>query len=143
MRSKGLKVTTLIATLMLTACSFTTQTTSGKDWLAAGPKPQTVNLSPGDIDSEVRDVAAVEPTLRFPARIGIAKLDHARLSAIPAGEAEAWKQASDRLGSDYGAFVPISPLVAAMFNPDQLPDMRADPAHQAIDTIRLAAARQH
>jgi len=129
--------------LLLSACSvFTTQASSGRDWLAAHP-PQSVNLNPGDIDSAVREAAAVEPTLRFPARIGIARLDRARLSAIPIDEGKAWTDTANRLGAGYGEFVPISPLIAAMLEPVRDPDARVDPVRGAVEDIRLAAARQH
>jgi hypothetical protein len=140
MRSVLSKISALCALSLLCACSYATQTTSGKDWLAANP-PQSVNMNPGDIDQAVRDAAAVEPTLRFPARIGIARLQYARLTAIPPDEAKAWADAAGRLGEAYGEFVPISPLVAAMVKPDF--DRNADRARVAIDNVRLAAARQH
>lgn len=142
-RSTISKILPTLVLILLSACSYTTQATSGKDWLAAGPQPLKINLNPGDIDSAVRDAADVEPTLRFPARIGIARLDRSGLSVIPAPEAKAWTDAAARLGPDFGEFVPISPLVAAMLTPDEATDVRINPAHQAIDLIRLAAARQH
>jgi hypothetical protein len=142
MHSTISKIALLSALLMLGACSYTTQASSGNDWLAAHP-PQTVDLTPGNIDQAVRDAAAVEPTLRFPARIGIARLDHAQLTAIPADEAKTWTDAAGRLGGDFGEFVPVSPLVAAMLAQPIDRDVRIDLAKRAIDNIRLAAARQH
>jgi hypothetical protein len=142
MRSALLKISAASAALALCACSYTTQATSGRDWLSSYP-PQTVDLTPGNIDQAVRDAAAVEPTLRFPARIGIARLDHAQLTAIPADEAKAWTETSSRLGGDFGEFVPISPLVAAMLAPPVDRNSRIDLAKHAIENIRLAAARQH
>jgi hypothetical protein len=140
MRSKIATLSVISTFLLLAACDYTTQTTSGRDWLAAHP-PQTVDLTLGNIDQAVRDAAAVEPTLRFPARIGIARLDHARLTAIPPDEARAWTDAAGRLGGAYGEFVPVSPLVAAMVRPPH--DSDVDPARVAIDDVRIAAARQH
>jgi hypothetical protein len=130
------------ALLLLSACSYTTQATSGRDWLAAS-SPSTVNMTPGDIDSAVRDAADVQPTLRFPARIGIARLDRGQLAAIPADEAKAWTDAAGRLGAAYGEFVPVSRLVAAMLKPARDPAAQVDWARLAIEEIRLASARQH
>jgi hypothetical protein len=132
----------LSAVLLLSACTYATQTTSGRDWLATSP-PKTVNMQPGDIDEAVREAAAVEPTLRFPARIGIARLDHAQLTAIPPDEARAWTAAADRLGEAYGEFVPVSPLVAAMLDPVRDRDSQVSLSRHAIEDIRLASARQH
>ena len=154
MRSTVLKISAASAVLALTACGdYATQTTSGKAWLAAKP-PQSVDMTPGNIDQAVRDAAAVEPILRFPARIGIARLDHARLTAVPADEAKAWEETAKRLGGDFGEFVPVSPLVAAMVAPAPAdpapawrnlyaPDLGVAYAQRAIEDIRLAAARQH
>lgn len=142
MHSTVSRIALLSALLMLGACSYTTQASSGKNWLAAHP-PQTVDMTPGNIDQAVRDAAAVEPTLRFPARIGIARIDHAQLTAISSDEAKAWTEAAGRLGSDFGEFVPVSPLVAAMLAPPFDPNERVDFARRVIETVRLAAARQH
>ena len=60
------------STIALAGCSAYTQTTSGQDWLAAYPPGPPAKG--GDIDARVRAAAAVEPTLRFPARIGIARI---------------------------------------------------------------------
>ncbi|MGD0191168.1 MAG: hypothetical protein ABSD74_10545 [Rhizomicrobium sp.] len=142
----------LSSLLLLAACETTTQTTSGRDWLAASPKPKTVDLSPGNIDAAVRDAANVEPTLRFPARIGIARVDRGMLSPIPATDAKAWADAAARLGDAYGEFVPISPVVAAMFGSDiamynsrddSTPYYYVDRTKEVVDNIRLASARQH
>jgi hypothetical protein len=137
------RLAVLSSLLLLAACEATTQTTSGRDWLAATPKPKTVDLSPGNIDAAVRDAANVEPTLRFPARIGIARLDRGMLSPIPASDAKAWDAAAARLGEAYGDFVPVSPVVEAMVAPWRPNDWRVSDMRDSIDTIRLASARQH
>lgn len=129
---------------ILGACNVTTQTTSGKDWLAAYPKAGQAQATGGDIDAQVRAAANVEPTLRFPARIGIARLGPSGLGPIPAEEAAHWTDAAEHLGPGFGTFVPISPMIAAMVEPS-FADAATRPsfARQTIDTIRLAAAREH
>ena len=128
---------------LLGACSFDTQTTSGRDWLAAYPQSKNTAGPSGDIDAQVRSVAAVEPTLRFPARIGIARLDRGGLAAIPADEAEHWTKAAYDLGPGFGEFVPVSPMIASMVEQPFVEGDRRSLAKHTIDTIRLAAARQH
>jgi predicted membrane-bound mannosyltransferase len=138
---------------VLGACSVYTQTSSGQDWLASYSTPKAGSAAAGDIDAQVRKVAAVEPILRLPARIGIARLDRSGLSAIPAEEAEHWTEAASRLGPGFGEFVPVSPMIAAMVEQpivEQVPTdkpwrayNRESMARHTMDTIRLAAARQH
>lgn len=137
------KILVLGLATMLTACETHTQTTSGRDWLAAYPKTKAGAASADGIDAQVRDVAAVEPTLRFPARIGIARLDQSGLAAVPPDEAAQWTQAANRLGPQFGEFVPISPMIATMVEVPSSYGTRTSLARHTIDTIRLAAARQH
>src|SRR5271170_2694301 len=143
MRSTVSRIALLSALLLLCACESATQATSGRDWLAAHP-PQSVDMTPGNIDQAVRDAAAVEPILRFPAKVGIARLEHGELSAIPSDEGKAWTETVTHLGGSFGEFVPISPFIAAMLEPAR--DYR-DPVingtRRAVEDIRLAAARQH
>ena len=128
---------------MLAACDVTTQTTSGRDWLAAYPKGGSAPAAAGGIDAQVRAVANVEPTLRFPARIGIARLGPSGLRPIPADEAANWTEAAEHLGPGFGTFVPISPMIAAMVELPVDDTTRQSFARRTIDTIRLAAAREH
>lgn len=67
------------------------------------------------------------------------------LVAVPQDEAAAWVAAKDRLGDGFGEFVPVSPMIAAMVEPDfkVAPNDRVAVARHLMDTIRLAAARQH
>ena len=101
----------------------------------------------GDIDQRVREVANVEPILRFPARIGLARIgnDHGHVAPAPppSEEAQGWLDLADDLGPEYGEFVPISPLIAAMLAPAQRSNGRNDEIRDTLELIRLAAARQH
>jgi hypothetical protein len=149
MRWQKIPYISLVA-LLLCGCSAYTQATSGQDWLAGyGTARPAASSSPDDIDSRVRQAGAIEPTLHFPARIGIARIGQARwqgqLIAVPEAEAAAWVAARDRLGPGFGEFVPLSPLVAAMMEPDIKagPNDRTATTRHLVDTIRLAAARQH
>jgi hypothetical protein len=99
-------------------------------------------------EAKLRAAASVEPLLRFPARIGLARIEQGgcRVALVPppAEEGKAWLELADDLGPDYGEFVPISPLIAAMVAPSTTQSCwNADSAHDIVGTVRLAAARQH
>jgi len=114
------------------------------DWLGAIPPGAQAS---SDIDQRVREVANVEPILRFPARIGLARIgqENSRPTLIPppAEEAKAWVDLAEDLGPEYGEFVPISPLIAAMLAPPHASNARTDMIKDTLEMIRLAAARQH
>ena len=93
MRSRSLTVlgTGLGLALILSSCAYHTQTTSGSQYLAryagkekapaaaasSGAASGTAVAAPAAIaDSEILAAADVEPTLTFPARIGIARIDY-------------------------------------------------------------------
>jgi hypothetical protein len=128
----------------LAACSHTTQTTSGQQYLRDYAQPPGVKTA--SIDAEIKAAAAVEPTLRFPARIGLARIGGsgwgAQLTGIPEREAAAWQAVAANLGPKFGEFVPVSPLVAEMFDTEGR-DARRSNANAIIRKIRLGAARQH
>ena len=130
------------AVLTLQGCGYNVQTSSGADYLSgyseAGLAEETA------IDERIFDVAAVEPTLRFPARIGLARIGDGDLSPIPTQEAEAWAAAAQRLGPGFGTFVPVNRLIAEIIVPS--PGGRAAGFPQLrhiVEKIRLGAARQH
>lgn len=147
---------------LLAGCGHYTQTTSGTRYLegygttgAAGPAgsgtaPALYAGPAWVVDEEVAAAASVEPQLRFPARLGLARIDRGGLVPVPAAEAAAWQGLAERLGGGYGEFVPISPLISALATPDE----RVTVGHDGIRTyrsglsetirrIRLGAARQH
>lgn len=129
------------AAFLSAACASSVQTTSGADYLAR------YNTAPGAygtaLDGEIREIAAIEPDLRFPARIGLARIEAGRLSTIPEGEGEAWAALAEELDGQYGEFVPVSPLIAAMVAPaTDKPRYQYTPS-DTIAEIRRGAARQH
>lgn len=140
----------LSAAALLAACSATSlQTTSGRDYLErygalseSGLTGDGGAQAGGDaaLDADVRRIAAVEPSLIFPARIGLARIEKGRLTALPPAEAEIWAGSAQALGETYGEFVPVSPLIAAMVAPAAAPDSRAA---RVVGDIRRGAARQH
>lgn len=141
--------------VLLSACSRTTQTTSGEVYLSqyksvpvAAPLYQkkaadgTVTEEIKSIDQRVREAAAVEPVLKFPARIGLARIENGNLTVMPMEEVDGWNKAAEKLGRGFGEFVPVNPMIARMVagNDGAGYNQRVT---DIIDTIRLGAARQH
>ena len=136
----------LLATAtFLSACSHHIQTTSGADYLK-GYSQSPAYTALNHTNTEIYDIANIEPDLRFPARIGIARIgidkDSARkgLTAIPGDEADIWLEMAEKEGDRYGEFVPVSPFISAMVS--QRHKDSSDVRH-IIDDIRKGAARQH
>ena len=116
------RILAALATLTaLTGCIGTVQTTSGADYLARGPIA----------DPAIRAAASIEPDLRLPARIGIARLVGGRLAIAPTEEAEALARFAARHRT-MGEWVPLSPF---------LDDASRDVP--TLDRLRRTAARQH
>lgn len=132
--------------LLLAACSATMQTTSGAEYLARYsqyPDVATVGESgTGDTDTEVRRIAAIEPELQFPARIGLARIGAAgELATISGNELAIWADLAESVGPEVGELVPVSPLIAAMVS--DAPGYSRNRTAAVIDHIRKGAARQH
>ncbi|MEM1086132.1 MAG: hypothetical protein AAGH90_00260 [Pseudomonadota bacterium] len=141
-----IKLAGLAAAIMLAvSCESYVQTTSGADYLARYDETHLSadRATHSDIDADIRDIAAIEPTLDFPARIGLARIEHGRLSAIPADEGYIWQDTLADLGPLYGEFVPVSPLIAASVAKYPERGMASTPATTTIANIRRGAARQH
>ena len=80
--------------------------------------------------------------MRFPARIGLARIDRGHLSSMPGVELEAWMKVRDNLGKEFGEFVPVNPLVANMVSKNVSRSQNAR-ITDVMSKIRLGAARQH
>lgn len=91
------------------------------------------------IDAEIADIAAIEPNLSFPARIGIAYIQNGQLQAVPSDHLQSWSPLVEKLQPDLGEIVPISPLITQMVAQSNRDINRAD----IINNIRRGAARQH
>ena len=134
------KLSIAAAVLALAGCETTAQYTSGQDYLSRYATSAAANQPSGTTtDADVRLIAAIEPDLRFPARIGLARIGQYKgLISVPLEEAEAWRDAAESLGPSFGEFVPVSPLIA---NSVSRADQRKNTT--VIDHIRRGAARQH
>jgi hypothetical protein len=154
--------TILVAAALMAGCSPITQTSSGRAYLENYPAAAELAVQKTgkadnayalhDIDQEVQQVAAIEPQLRLPARIGLAKIDNGRLAQIPAAEVIAWRNGAKRLGANFGEFVPVSPLIAeivAGFGRKSRCERNGNNCYadsllfDTVRKIRLGAARQH
>jgi hypothetical protein len=145
-----------LTAVLLSACDHTTQTTSGEAYLSqyksvpvTGPAritradDGTVIEEVKSIDQRIREAAAVEPVLRFPARIGLARIDRGSLTTIPMEEADGWSKAAARLGKSFGEFVPVNPMVANLVSGSDYSGSYHRNLTDIVNTIRLGAARQH
>ena len=113
----------LIASLIIASIgcqSHSVQTTSGRQYLNQYEELDLPIREAGSIDEEVREIANVEPTLRFPARIGIAKLYNGRISNLTVEEVEGWEEAKEEMGTGFGEFIPVSSMIAELaYTPDR------------------------
>ena len=150
----------------LGGCGAHVQTTSGAEYLARydaeaaatrrigappadGTGRRTTRGMVGDLDPAIREAASVEPILRFPARIGLARIEGQELTGIPPEEAAIWHALAERYRK-LGTFVPVEPLVAHYAARSIQAGARRSTATigatriaSTIDTIRVGAARQH
>lgn len=137
--------------LFLQGCTHNIQTTSGGDYLkkydtvqsAAKESAHQNDAASLSMQEKIRQTAAVEPILTFPARIGLARIENGSLTAVPGGEIEAWDKAKQKLGRNFGEFVPVSPLIAHMVGGGQSSGNYQDRIGNITNKIRLGAARQH
>lgn len=162
----------IFATALIAGCGPVLQETSGHDYVAkyrqdsvySGDRNalKTIDRAMGMVDGDepplsaarthstlnemVVEAASVEPLLRFPARIGLARLESFYRSDIPANESAAWIVVAQELREDVGELVPINHMLgddaATSVGFNSL--MRdGSPQQISIAKIRLAAARQH
>lgn len=154
MARRSLSVLALSLPLLIGACAHSVQSSSGADYLARydmrngtiakASEAAKTDLSgiESDLERDIREIASVNPSLYFPARIGIARVERGSLTSIPADEGAAWTESAERLGTGYGEFVPISPLIAEMVS-EPVTVGTSSRAAQLVANIRRGAARQH
>ena len=141
--------------LALAACTTTVQSSSGQDYLRRmdqGVANLAAPTANGQVDA-IRAAASVEPLLRFPAKIGIARIENGTLTPIPDAEMAAFAGVLEETGGAYADFVPLNLLVTAMAVPEEQlgaisggyygPSNAMIRARRAVDAIRVGAARQH
>lgn len=134
--------------LVLGACSATTQTSSGSNYLAAYPPPRAAPPSlpagrPLSLDEEVARAAAIEPMAHFPMKIGLVRVEHGGISAIPEAEGKMWQELAGKLGGTYGHLEMLDPLVAEFAEQAAGAPPNGGSLQNLVRRIRLGAARQH
>lgn len=130
------RIAFIFGAIALSACT-TTQMTSGAAYNARALSSGYIPTS--SVDAEIADIAAFEPNLSFPARVGIAFVRNGQLQALPHDHASSWEPLRDRLQPTLGDIVPISPLIAQMV---ATPNAHLNRAN-TVNNIRRGAARQH
>lgn len=126
---------------LLGACS-TTQLTSGAAYNSRPmPLSQFKSASSHGLNAEIRSIADIEPDLQFPARIGLAKIEHNKLQPVPLKDLNIWQEARDSLPFAAGEFIPLSPLITASVSKPLKNDVSY--AELLLANIRRGSARQH
>lgn len=136
----------LVSVLVLLASCSTTQNTSGAEYLSKYDGVATAKAAVEAKDEDesfeetLRKVAAVEPVLTFPAKIGLARIEQGRISPLPAEEMETWTNLQHELGDSFGEFILVNPMIAAVVTEGV---KTKSGSISSINQVRLAAARQH
>ncbi|MEM7469315.1 MAG: hypothetical protein AAF387_20860 [Pseudomonadota bacterium] len=136
-------VALILASILISACSRHIQTTSGNDYLAAIERHNgsADDALPESIETRIRKAAAIEPTLRFPIRLGLAKIQHGRVKSIPPDEASVWLALQERLNDDFGKMIPIHPISVNLATGES--QSKCDTENNTVNQLRLAGATQH
>ena len=145
------KATCILLGLFLFVGCESVQTSSGAVYLerydmalaeTGSPTPRADSL-----EAEIREAANIEPLLRFPARIGLARIEDEWITPVPQAELEAWAALAAPYQGSLGEFLPVSPLLADLTAGDrEQKHWHRNPTAAraaAVRAIRLAAARQH
>jgi hypothetical protein len=144
--------TILILLVFLNGCSVArVQTTSGQSYLAQyeadvatvrrnGTQQKSKSGTSVALDRKIRNAASIEPILTFPARIGLARMEDGSLTDIPVDEAVGWEKFSEG-HTELGQFINVNVLGTLGVSPRWSSNYYH--ASHTVETIRLAAARQH
>ena len=159
---RGMLLFAVVLAVGLSACSHNAQYSSGQAYLdryqyqpaGAASASEGARRAAGqdgvvtgrDIDAAVARAAAIEPILRFPARIGLARIENGRLTVPSKTEGDAWLELAEGLGDEVGEFVLIDPLIASLAYDaatDLHPRGHRWSVQDAVAMIRVGAASQH
>ena len=86
--------------------SHSVQITSGKEYLSNYSDYDASEMNASDLNEEVKLIASIEPSIKFPSRIGLVKLFNGRITNLSPDEVEAWEDARRTMGSKFGEFIP-------------------------------------
>ena len=124
--------------------SHSVQITSGKEYLSNYSDYDASEMNASDLNEEVKLIASIEPSIKFPSRIGLVKLFNGRITNLSPDEVEAWEDARRTMGSKFGEFIPVSPMIAEMvYTPRNTNSKSKIKSSEIFRKIRLGAAGQH
>ena len=127
--------------LALAGCSYDLESVSGARFQSAYTNAELIDNP--RIDRRIRGVLEADSTLRFPSRIGLARISDGDVTEIPAAEADSWASLEARLGPEFGTFVPLDPQFVEMAAPSPSGTSARNPMlHQVVERVRLGAAQQ-
>jgi len=96
------------------------------------------------LDELVLRAAQVEPLIRFPARIGVVKIERGEMSGPGSETADAWRQLAESMKGSIGELVPINPLLArATASAVKFPAKNFSQLDNTLALARIGAGRQH
>lgn len=134
-----------IGLMLVAGCSrMHTQDTRGQSYLSsfqAAPKGAVKRRGIDDyptLTDKIREAAAINPILKFPARIGLAKFENGRLVDISALEWSDWNVLSET-NKKMGELIAVNVLGTANANRGY---GRFNKQNN-IEALRIAAAKQH
>jgi hypothetical protein len=140
-------VLSLGVVLGLPGCMASTQTSSGADYLARYPVMGGVSAAAAptsDLHAAVRQAADIEPTAQFPMKICLARIaGFGGLTDLPADELPLWGAVEQKLGSGYGEFAVLNPLIASFAAVNYVSPKTESMGSRLAAEVRLGAAREH
>ena len=127
--------------LAAASCTSFVQTTSGDAYL------KRADASGVTLSDQMREAAAIEPLIVFPARIGLARIENGRLTDIPGDEWDRLTEAFETPAGSKNEIVPVSLFVMDLAAPRReaghaLAD-RSAARRDIIDRLQTGGARQH
>jgi len=97
---------------LVTACMSENELRSGTDFLTgystAAPLQSAAEQANKPLTPD--EALEIEPSLHFPIKIGLARIEGSWLMPIPAEEYKLWADLAKKLGDRYGQFVVIAPV---------------------------------
>ena len=135
----------IILSLVSIGCqSHSVQMTSGKKYISDYSQVEVKEANKTSTDKEVKLVAEIEPSLRFPARIGLVKIYNGKITNLSLEEVESWTKVKEEMGEKFGDFIPVSSMIAEMVYSSQNRNTKrhGNPV-EIFRKVRLGAARQH
>ncbi len=99
----------ILAGITLAACSQTLPPPSNTAHRSLAPPDNGIDLGPVvEIDTAIQELAQGAKPLILPAKIGLARLEKGRITALPASELTLWRDTAKTFGPEFGDFVIVN-----------------------------------